>query len=92
MKLITKIKGLFESNKEVECDQDDVCPIYLSYLGKYGTDSKEIKHCKNPNVHYCRKYNLVDQNQWNNATKEERMKLVEEMNLLKFIEKKNDIN
>jgi len=82
MKIFNKISKRIE----VECDEDEYCPIYLSYLGKYGKDSKEIKFCKNPNVHYCKKYNLIDQTSWHEMTKEEKMKLLEEINLIKYLD------
>lgn len=55
MKIFNYIVNFFKSKKEVLCDQSEHCPIYLSYLGKYGKDSEEIKICKNPNKVYCRK-------------------------------------
>ena len=86
-----KIFNIFkkEKNKQEEyCDQDEYCPIYLSYLGKYGENSKEIKYCKNPNKHYCEKYRLVDQTEWKKMNTDEKMKLVKDINLIEFINKK----
>jgi len=72
----------------IECEQSEYCPIYLSYLGKYGEHSEEIKMCKNPNVQYCKKYDLISQTEWNNMTKEEKLKLVENVGIIKFIDRK----
>ena len=76
----------FFNKKEIECEQDEHCPIYLSYLGEYGKNDK-IKHCKNPNKHFCKKHNLIDQTAWNKMSTEEKIKLVKDMDLIKYIHK-----
>jgi len=75
-------------NKNKECKNDEYCPIYLSYLGKYGDNSKEIKFCKNPDTQYCTKYKLINQSKWQKMTKEEKLKLLKNIDLLNFIIKK----
>lgn len=88
MELFNIIVNFLKGKKEVICDHSEHCPIYLSYLGKYGEDSKEIKMCKNPNKVYCRKYNLIDQNEWNKMSTDEKIKLIKDMDLIKYIDKK----
>lgn len=82
-----KIYNKINKKIESECDKNEYCPIYLSYLGKYGENSEEIKYCKNPTVHYCKKYNLVDKTAWNNMTKEEKINLIKDIGLINFIDK-----
>lgn len=43
MELFNIIVNFLKGKKEVICDHSEHCPIYLSYLGKYGEDSNEIK-------------------------------------------------
>ena len=74
--------------KQKECKQDEYCPIYLSYLGKYGEHSKEVKLCKNPNKQYCTKYRLVDQTEWKKMSLEQKYKTIIDMGLIEFIDKK----
>ena len=84
--------NLFKKHKKDDtCDQSEHCPIYLAYLGKYGENSEEIKMCKNPSVHYCKKYNLINPTEWDKLTVEEKLKLVKDMEILNFIKKKNDL-
>lgn len=45
MGIFNKILNFFKGEKE--CDLDEHCPIYLSYLGEYGKNSKKVKYCKN---------------------------------------------
>jgi len=78
MKLIDKIIDTFKK-KDNDCKEDEYCPIYLSYLGKFGDKSKEIKKCKHSNTHYCQKYNLINQEKWSNMTKEEKIKLLKDI-------------
>lgn len=87
MKILKYLLSFF-TKKEVDCEQDEHCPIYLSYLGEYGKNSEEIKHCKNPNIQYCKKHNLISQTEWNKMTREEKIKLVKDMNIIKYIDKK----
>jgi len=87
MKIFKKLwNKLFK--KEIECDQDTYCPIYLSYLGKYGDNNDETKHCKNKNKHYCKKYRLIDETEWKKLSDAEKMKIVIDMHLIDFIDKK----
>jgi hypothetical protein len=72
-------------NIEIDCDHNEYCPIYLSYLGEYGNNSEKIKYCKNSNVHFCKKYNLINDTLWNKMNKEEKLKLLKDMNLINFI-------
>lgn len=88
MNILNYLVNFFKGKKEVICDQSEHCPIYLAYLGKYGENSKEVKICKNPNKIYCRKYNLIDQNEWNKMGIKDKINLVKEMDLLKYIDKK----
>lgn len=85
LNFIKKIISLFK--KDNSCKEDVYCPIYLSYLGKYGKNSKKIKKCKNKYTHYCQKYNLIDKDKWNTISKEEKIKLLKEINFHDFIEK-----
>lgn len=62
------------------CEQNEYCSIYLSYLGKYGKDSEEIKFCKNENDSFCSKYGLVDQNDWDNMNSDEKLELIKKLN------------
>jgi hypothetical protein len=86
-KIFNKIIKLF-IKEEKNCELNEYCPIYLSYLDKYGVNSKEIKKCKNSNKIYCTKYNLINQTNWNKMTKEEKLKVIRDMNLIEFIDKK----
>lgn len=74
--------------KNASCDKNENCPIYLAYLGKYDENSDEIKSCKNPKIKYCKKYNITEPTDWKNLSKVEKMKIIRDMNLLNFIEKK----
>lgn len=82
-KIIKKISSLFK--KDNDCKEDEYCPIYLSYLGKYGKDSKKIKKCKNKYTHYCQKYNLIDKDKWYSISNEEKIKLLKEINFQEFL-------
>jgi hypothetical protein len=84
-KMFQHIINLFKTKKE--CKHDEVCPIYLAYLDKYNDNSKEIKYCKNPNKQYCTKYNLINQSTWKTLSKEEKIKLIRDMDLINFIDK-----
>ena len=85
MKWYQKI-NIFKKTKE--CKQDEYCPIYLSYLGKYEDYSEEIKLCKNPNKQYCKKYRLIDQTEWKKLETEEKIKIVKDMCLIEFVDNK----
>jgi len=85
---ISKIKKLFIKEKHVECKTDEYCPIYLSYVSKYGEKSPEVKLCKNPNKQYCTKYRLVDKTKWKTISKEEKLDIIKEMHLIDFVENK----
>lgn len=85
MKIFRKIMNFLRGKKE--CDHSEHCPIYLSYLGEYGKNSKKVKYCKNKNNKYCTKYKLVDQNEWSKSSLEEKLKIIKEMNLVKFLNK-----
>ena len=87
MKILNYLLNFFRKEEKVECDQDEHCPIYLSYLGEYGKDSKKIKHCKNPTQHYCKKHNLIDQTSWSKISTEEKLNVIKDMNLFKYINK-----
>ena len=78
----------FSQPLEKECAHDEHCPIYLSYLGKYGEHSEEVKLCKNPNTQYCKKYQLINQTDWEQMTIEEKLKVVKDMNIIEYIDKK----
>lgn len=82
--------NILNNNEDTTCGQSEHCPIYLSYLGKYGENSEEIKLCKNSNVHYCKKYNLINESEWVKLSIDEKMKIIEDMELLKFIKKRED--
>jgi hypothetical protein len=84
-KMFQFIYNLFITKKE--CKHDEVCPIYLAYLDKYKDDSKEIKYCKNSNKQFCTKYNLINQTTWKTLSKDEKIKLIKDMNLIDFIDK-----
>ena len=91
MGLIKKITtmnifNIFKKKKKI-CKTDEYCPIYLSYLDKYKENSKEIKYCKNPDKQYCSKYRLIDQTEWKNMSKEEKITLVKKISLIDFIDK-----
>ena len=79
-----------KDKNEVLCDHNEYCPVYLSYLGKYGENSEKVKLCKNPNVHYCKKYNLINESEWVKLSIEEKLKIIEDMELLKYIKKRED--
>lgn len=79
-----------KKNKQILCEKSDNCPIFLAYLGKYGEDSEEIQHCKNPNVQYCKKYNVNKPSDWKELSKVEKMIIIRDMNLLNFVEKKKN--
>lgn len=64
---------------------DAYCPIYLSYLGEYGKNSKKIKKCKNTYTHYCKKYNLIDKDKWQIMSKEEKISLLKEINFHDYL-------
>ena len=90
MKLLKIIKNIFikEQEEKKECKHDDICPIYLSYLGEYkDKNDKHLTYCKNPNKQYCTKYRLIDQSAWKNMTNEEKIKIVKDMQLFNFIDK-----
>ena len=79
---------LCKKEKKVECDHNEYCPIYLSYLGEYGESSKEVKYCKNSNVKYCTKYNLINDKNWTKISTEEKLEIIKDMDLLKYINKR----
>jgi chlorite dismutase len=87
MKVFDKIIKIFSQKKEVECEKNHYCPIYLSYAHKYGEKSAEVNLCKNPNKQYCKRYKLVDQTKWQLLSTDERLKIVAEMHLIDFVEK-----
>lgn len=78
----------FFKKKKKECKHDEYCPIYLSYVNKYGENSKEVKHCKNSNKQYCTKYRLIDETEWKKTGYDEKIKIVKDMKLIEFIDKK----
>jgi len=57
--IIENVSKVF-NKKEIECELEGHCPIYLSYLGKFDEKLEDVKHCKNANKYYCKKYILVD--------------------------------
>jgi len=86
-----RIIDLFKKPEiETACDQNEHCPLYLAYLGKYGENSEEIKMCKNANVHFCTKYSLINPNEWTDLSTDEKLKVVEDMQLINYIKKKED--
>lgn len=92
MKLIKKIKNLFK-NKEIkepinekECKNDEYCPIYLSHADKYGEKSEHVKYCKNSNKQYCTKYRLIEETEWKKLDKDQKLKVIKDMNLIEFID------
>ena len=87
MKTLTELWNKIFKGK-VDCANDEHCPIYLSYLGKYGKDSEETYYCKNKNKQYCKKYRLIDETEWKKMNESEKMKVIIDMNLIEFIDKK----
>lgn len=88
MKKIFKIiLSLFKTNDDKECKNDEYCPLYLSYLDKYNANSKKIKYCKNPNTQFCKKYNLINNSEWSKLNKDEKIKIIRDMDLIDFIDK-----
>jgi hypothetical protein len=86
-----KIIDLFKkTEKKIACDQNEHCPLYLAYLGKYGKDSDEIKYCKNSNAHFCTKYSLINPNEWEKLSTDKKLKVVEDMQLINYIKKRED--
>lgn len=70
--------------KKKECKLDEYCPIYLSYLGN---DETNIKYCKNSNNQYCTKYRLLNEDEWKNLSKKEKLNIIQKINLFNFIKK-----
>ena len=68
---------------------DEYCPIYLGYLGKY-RDYDKIKYCKNSNEHYCEKYKLIAPDSWKRISKEDRLKFLQNIHLIDFVENIKD--
>lgn len=67
-----------------ECKHDEYCPLYLSYLGENIDDTK---YCKNSNNQYCTKYRLLNEDEWKKLPKEEKLNIIQKMNLFNFIKK-----
>jgi len=89
-KIIIKIKKILSIfNKKKNCEHDEYCPIYLSYLSKYKDNKhKKLKYCKNSNVQYCKKYKLLNEDNWKKLDTKERLKIIKETELINFLEKK----
>lgn len=74
--------NIFEilNNNNKICEHNEYCSIYLSYLGKYGENSEEVKYCKNSNDQFCTKYSLVDPEEWEKMTQGEKLDLIKKLN------------
>jgi len=79
-KIIEIVSKIFKK-KDIECELEEHCPIYLSYLG-VNKDSKEIAHCKNANKLYCRKYRLVDTKKWENLSVDKKLEVIKDMDII----------
>lgn len=89
MNILTKLISIFSKNEnKIECEKDDYCPIYLSYLNKYeNIDHSKLTYCKNSNKQFCTKYRLLNENEWKKIDKSEKIEIIKNMYLIDFIEK-----
>lgn len=77
------------SKKPILCEKNEICPIYLAYLDKYGENSKQIKYCKNPEKKYCKEYNLKNISDWKKLNRMKKMKIIRDIYLIEFLDKKD---
>lgn len=48
---------------------------------------KKLNIVKIKNKQYCKKYNLVNQNEWYKMSFDEKLKIIKDMDLIKFLDK-----
>ena len=90
-------KGLYKillflgiKKKPTECLNDEYCPVYLAYLGKYPNEPSKVKYCKNSKGQYCTKYRLLADEDWKKMKIEKRIQYLKDLQIIDFIENIKD--